>query len=44
MSQLVIEPDDKFGVLTQAAILRATCPLERGREWIEWGTHIVDNQ
>lgn len=38
LSQGVTDPEIAYPLLTQAAILRAWCPLEQGAEWIEYAS------
>lgn len=36
-TQPITDPESAIPLLTKAAILRATCALEWGREWVEYG-------
>ena len=39
MSEPITDPEVALPLLTKAAMMRATCALERGREWIELGAN-----
>jgi hypothetical protein len=38
LTQPITDPEVAIPLLTKAAMKRATCALERGREWVEYGS------